>query len=120
GGARPRPAAWLRRGSPLYRHDRRAAAAARRRRRDGGGPVVSDAGPADIFAELLALATPDRLLLDPRANGENVRVCVIDSGVESELLAARCRQRGQECHPIEGGVFSASQAEPLAFDGHQS
>jgi subtilisin family serine protease len=81
---------------------------------------VSDAGPTDIFAELLALATSDRLLLDPRATGEGVRVCVIDSGVESDLLISRCRQRGQEGRPIEGGLFRADRAEPLPYEGHQS
>ncbi len=81
---------------------------------------MSDAGPDDVFAELLALVTPERLLLHPRATGEGVRLCVIDSGVESEVLAARCRQRGQECHPIEGGIFSANRAEPSLYAGQQS
>ncbi len=81
---------------------------------------MSDAGPPDVFAQMLALVTPDRLLLHPRATGEGVRVCVIDSGVESEVLAARCRQRDQEMHPIEGGIFTAGRPEPLPYEGHQS
>jgi hypothetical protein len=84
---------------------------------------VSDAagqsGP-DLFADLLSLVRPERLLLDPRATGEGVRVCVIDSGVERELLVERSRQRGQECLPIEGGFFSAARREPQPWDGRQS
>jgi hypothetical protein len=74
----------------------------------------------DAFDEVFALLTPDRLLRDPRATGDGVSVCVIDSGVERSLLEERHRQRGQDIHPIEGGIFVAHQAEPLAYDGHQS
>jgi hypothetical protein len=74
----------------------------------------------DVFEEILTLLTPDVLLEDPRATGEGVRVCVIDSGVEQALVAERARQRGQEIYPIEGGLFTASQAEPLPYTGHQS
>src|SRR5205807_10077989 len=72
------------------------------------------------FAELFALLTPDRLLRDPRANGEGVSVCVIDSGVERSLLEEKHRRPGQEIYPIEGGVFRADKAEPLPYDGRQS
>ncbi len=64
--------------------------------------------------------TPERLLRDPRATGEGVTVCVIDSGVERQLLEDRHRKAGREIEHIEGGVFIASQAEPLPYDGHQS
>ena len=74
----------------------------------------------DVFDEVFALLSPERLLRDPRADGEGVTVCVIDSGVERGLLEERFRQRGQSIHPIEGGVFSAEHAEPLPYDGHQS
>ena len=74
----------------------------------------------DVFDEVLALLTPDRLLRDPRATGAGVRVCVIDSGVEQSLLADKFRQRGQVINPILGGVFTAAQAEPLPYEGHQS
>jgi hypothetical protein len=76
--------------------------------------------PRDVFEEVFALLAPDRLLLDPRATGEGVRVCVLDSGVERDLLESRCRQRGQELVPIEGAVFTAERTEPLPYDGHQS
>jgi subtilisin family serine protease len=74
----------------------------------------------DVFAEVLALLTPQRFLYHPRATGEGVSVCILDSGVERALLEEKFRQRGQALHPIEGGVFSAAYPEPLAYDGHQS
>jgi hypothetical protein len=75
---------------------------------------------SDIFADIFALLTPDRLLHDPRATGEGVPVCVIDSGVEWALLEEKFRRQGQEILPIEGGVFTAERAEPLPYDGRQS
>jgi subtilisin len=74
----------------------------------------------DVFEEVFALLTPDRLLRDPRATGEGIRVCVIDSGVERELLETKYRTQGQIPYPIEGGVFTAGQASPLPYTGHQS
>ena len=76
--------------------------------------------PPSVFDEVFALLTPDRLLRDPRANGEGIAVCVIDSGVERALLEDKFRQRGQTLQPIEGGIFSADRAEPLPYTGHQS
>jgi hypothetical protein len=76
--------------------------------------------PDDVFAEVFALLTPRRLLHDPRATGEGVSVCVLDSGVERDLLEEKFRQRGQTLHPIEGGVFTSDRLEPLAYDGRQS
>jgi hypothetical protein len=83
---------------------------------------VTDPPPAprDVFAEVFALLTPERLLHDPRANGEGVRVCVVDSGVERALLEEKFRRSGQAIYPIEGGVFTADRAEPLPYDGRQS
>jgi len=75
---------------------------------------------SDVFDQVFSLLTPERLLRDARATGEGVSVCVIDSGVERGLLEERHRQRGQAIEHIEGGVFVASQAEPLPYDGHQS
>jgi hypothetical protein len=75
---------------------------------------------SDVFEELLALLTPERLLRDPRATGEGVPVCVIDSGVERAILEQRFEQRGQPLRPIVGGVFMPRQREPLPYDGHQS
>ena len=66
---------------------------------------------AHVFDELLALCTPERLLHDPRATGEGVSVCILDSGVERAVLEQKFRQAGQEIHPIQGGVFTAEDAE---------
>ena len=76
--------------------------------------------PADVFAEVFALLTPERLLRDPRADGEGVTVCVIDSGVERRLLEDKYSRQGVRIHPIEGGVFTADRATPLPYDGRQS
>jgi hypothetical protein len=73
-----------------------------------------------VFDEVFALLTPDRLLNDPRATGEGVTVCVIDSGVEQALLQEKFRQRGQEVYPVEGGIFTGDRPEPLPYAGHQS
>src|SRR5439155_3575674 len=75
---------------------------------------------SEVFDQVFSLLTPERLLRDPRATGEGVTVCVIDSGVERGLLEERHRQRGQAIERIEGGVFTADQAEPQPYDGHQS
>jgi hypothetical protein len=76
--------------------------------------------PGDVFDEVLALLTPDRLLRDPRATGEGISVCVIDSGIERSLLEETFRQRGQDLFPTQGGIFNADAAEPLPYEGHQS
>jgi subtilisin len=76
--------------------------------------------PGDVFEEVFALLTPDRLLRDPRATGEGVTVCVIDSGLERALLEEKYREQGHILHPIEGGIFTAERAEPLPYAGHQS
>jgi len=73
-----------------------------------------------VFDDLLSLLTPERLLRDPRATGEGVAVCVIDSGAERSLLEQKHRARGQEIRRIEGAVFSAARPEPLPYEGHQS
>jgi hypothetical protein len=74
----------------------------------------------DLFEELFALLTPERLLRDPRATGEGVRVCVIDSGVERALLEEKFHRQGQDIKRIEGGVFLQDRAEPLPYEGRQS
>jgi hypothetical protein len=73
-----------------------------------------------VFAEVFALLTPERLLRDPRATGEGVRVGVLDSGIERAVLEDRFRQRGQEIYPIEGAIFAPGRKEPLPYDGRQS
>jgi hypothetical protein len=75
---------------------------------------------SDVFDELFALLTPERLLRDPRATGEGVSVCVIDSGVERSVLEEKFRRQGQEIHRIEGGIFTAARPEPLPYQGRQS
>jgi subtilisin len=74
----------------------------------------------NVFEEIFALLTPYRLLYDPRATGEGVRVCVLDSGVERALLEEKYREQGEVLYPIEGGIFVADQAAPLPYEGHQS
>ena len=73
-----------------------------------------------VFDDALALLTPERLLHDPRATGEGVRVCVLDSGVERPLLEERFRRRGIEIERIEGAVFTADRPAPLPYEGRQS
>jgi subtilisin len=76
--------------------------------------------PPDVFTELFRLLTPERLLHDPRATGEGVAVCVVDSGVERSLLEEKFARRGRAILPIEGAVFTAGAAEPLPYAGRQS
>lgn len=78
------------------------------------------APPRDLFDEIFARLTPERLLHDPRATGEGIRVCVIDSGIERSILEEKQRKQGHEILPIEGGIFRAGQAAPSPYDGHQS
>jgi subtilisin len=75
---------------------------------------------ADLFDELCALCTPERLLHDPRATGEGVSVCLLDSGVDSAVLSAKFHQAGQDINPIEGGIFTAESPTPLPYEGKQS
>lgn len=75
---------------------------------------------SDVFDEIFALMTPERLLRDSRATGEGVSVCVMDSGVERALLEEKYRQQGQAILPIQGGIFTAERPEPLPYEGHQS
>ena len=74
----------------------------------------------DVFQELLALCSPERLLNHPQATGEGVSVCVVDSGVEESLVRASAEKRGQSIKPIQGGVFLNNQKEPLPYTGKQS
>jgi subtilisin family serine protease len=76
--------------------------------------------PRDVFDEVFGLLSPELLLQDPRANGEGVSLCVVDTGVERSMVEERARQRGQEIYPIQGGIFTRTQREPLPYDGHQS
>ena len=80
----------------------------------------ADDAADDVFADVFALLTPQRLLHDPRATGEGVSVCILDSGVERGLLEEKYRKTGHILHPIEGAVFTAERPDPLPYDGHQS
>jgi hypothetical protein len=75
---------------------------------------------SDVFDEVFRLLTPQRVLRDPRATGEGVTVCVVDSGVEQAVLEGKCHERGQPLYPISGGIFTADQPEPLPYEGRQS
>ena len=57
-------------------------------------PVSEPPRRDDVFDESSRLLTPERLLRDPRANGEGVRVCVLDSGIERALLEEKFRAPG--------------------------
>ncbi len=72
---------------------------------------------SDVFDDLFTLITPERLLLDPRASGEGIRVAIIDSGVERAVLEEKF---GAMLKHIEGGVFTADRAEPMPYEGRQS
>jgi subtilisin len=79
-----------------------------------------NAPPTDHpFDDLFNLLRP-ALLRHPRADGEGVSVCLLDSGVERAALEAKFQRLGQTIRPIEGGVFTAERVEPLPYDGHQS
>jgi len=71
----------------------------------------------DLFGELFALLRADRVLRDPRANGEGVRVCVVDSGVDRARLQEKF---GSSLEPIEGAVFREDRLEPEPDAGRAS
>lgn len=87
---------------------------------DATAQIPGDQEAPDVFEQIFALLTPERLLHDPRATGEGVSVCVIDSGMERSVLEERARQRGQELYPIQGAIFAADRGEPLPYEGRQS
>ncbi len=74
----------------------------------------------DVFDDIFTLLSPQRLLRDPRATGEGISIAVIDSGIERGLLEAKFKDKGQDLHPIEGGIFSPDRSEPLPYLGRQS
>lgn len=73
-----------------------------------------------VFDEIFDRLTPDRLLRDPRATGENIAVAVIDSGVERSVLEDKFAKLGTPIQPIEGAVFRPGSPAPSPYDGHQS
>ena len=74
-------------------------------------------GNDTVFDDIFRLLTPDRLLRDPRATGEGVAVCLIDSGVERSVLEGKF---GDSINPIEGAVFRNDSIQPQPYTGHQS
>jgi subtilisin family serine protease len=76
--------------------------------------------PADVFEEVFRLLSPQRLLADPRATGEGVRVAVVDSGIDRARLAEKLRRQGVEPYPIEGAVFREDRPDPLPDEGRAS
>jgi len=62
----------------------------------------------DFFRELFCLLDRDRLLSDPAADGSGVRVALVDTGVDAERIAQRCRQRGLEPPRIQGVIFGSA------------
>lgn len=83
---------------------------------------MTDPSPSsgDVLGEALALFTPSRLLGDPRATGEGVRVALVDTGVDRKVIESRCRARGAALHPIQGAIFLPNRPAPLPYEGHQS
>lgn len=75
---------------------------------------------SDVFDQVFSLLTPERLLHDPRATGEGVRIALLDSGVDQAVLEDRARSRGQEIPSIQGGIFVPGRSEPLPYQGQQS
>jgi len=76
--------------------------------------------PPTVFDELSLLLTPERILEDPRATGECIRVGLIDSGVERSVIEARFREQGKELHQIEGAIFRSDLPMPQFYEGRQS
>lgn len=68
-----------------------------------------DAGPEELRRRILEGADPRQLLRS--AAGAGVRVAVVDSGIDRELLADRARKRGREPKPIIGLWFNPLQRE---------
>lgn len=76
--------------------------------------------PADVFDEILGLLRTQRLLQDPRATGEGVRVAIIDSGVDRVRLAEKFHARGIDLYPIEAAIFREDRPDPLPDEGRGS
>jgi subtilisin family serine protease len=74
----------------------------------------------DVFDEIFALLTPQSLLRHPRATGEGIAVCVVDSGMERVVLEERSRARGVAMRPIQGAIFTGTGSKPLPYGGRQS
>ena len=78
--------------------------------------------PDDVFDDIFALLTPQRLLHDPRAPPARAsRVCVSRQRRRTRSAGREIPpRRDRPSHPIEGGIFTADHAEPLPYEGQQS
>jgi hypothetical protein len=76
--------------------------------------------PNGDLIEDLSKALSERLLREPRATGEGVRVCVVDSGIDRALVQEKFRLAGRELEPIAGAVFREDRPEPLPDEGRAS
>ncbi|HEY8505256.1 MAG TPA: S8/S53 family peptidase [Gemmataceae bacterium] len=83
-------------------------------------PAPPPPGGPTVFDRLFELLRPEHILRDPRATGEGVSVCIIDSGVERAVLEEKFAKLGQPIHPIEGAVFRPGHDQPLPYEGKQS
>jgi subtilisin len=84
------------------------------------GGLDRPAGSEFTLDQLISMATSERILRHPEADGRGIAVCVMDSGIEASLLETRCRERGHALEPIVGGIFTEKQPEPAPYTGHQS
>lgn len=73
----------------------------------------------NVFDDLIAMLTPDRLLRNKRTTGEGVRIALIDSGVERAVIEARFEDAHHAIYPIEGAI-RAESPDPLPDGGKQS
>jgi subtilisin family serine protease len=63
----------------------------------------------NVFDELFARLTPDRLIRDEAATGEGISIAVVDSGIERDVITSR----HPNAVPIEGAIFAPSFAPYL-------
>jgi subtilisin family serine protease len=60
-----------------------------------------------VFEEFFALLRPERLLADPAADGRGVRVCLVDTGVQTAVV----QQRHPRATLVEAALFREDRPE---------